>query len=165
MQVQVGMQRLGRNDCCVVDCFQVPCGSWEQDGAHRLSTLGHVDSAWGTSTLGCYDFGALRLGTCSISSMVAAVSQALRELSEPCLSWTREPRGQLKSLGARRQYSQTMANNVLPVMTGSPPFQTGPPPDKRHLGSFFCNLQFLITFRIEMNVSTPTALRILFIEI
>ena len=61
------------------------------------------------------------------SSMVAAVSRALRELSEPCLSWTREPRRQ-PSLGARRQYSQATANNVLPVMTGSPAFLTRPPP-------------------------------------
>ena len=149
MQVQVGMQRLGRNDCCVVDCFPVPCGSWEQHGAHRLSTLGRVDSAWGTSTLGHSDFGALWLGTCSISSMVASVSRALRELSEPCLSWTREPWGQLKSLGARRQYSQAMANNVLPVMTGSPAFQTRPPPDERHLGSFYHNLQFFRRFRLR----------------
>ena len=62
------------------------------------------------------------------SSMVAAVSRALRELSEPCLGWTREPRRQPKSLGARRQYSQATANNVLPVMTGSPAFLTRPPP-------------------------------------
>ena len=62
------------------------------------------------------------------SSTVAAVSRALRELSEPCLGWTREPRGQPKSLGARRQYSQATANNVLPVMTGSPAFLTRPPP-------------------------------------
>ena len=27
MKVQVGMQRLGRNDCCAVDCFPVPYGS------------------------------------------------------------------------------------------------------------------------------------------
>ena len=60
--------------------------------------------------------------------MVAAVSRALRELSEPCLGWTREPRGQPKSLGAGRQYSQATANNVLPVMTGSPAFLTRPPP-------------------------------------
>ena len=60
--------------------------------------------------------------------MVAAVSRALRELSEPCLGWTREPRRQPKSLGARRQYSQATANNVLPVMTGSPAFLTRPPP-------------------------------------
>ena len=63
------------------------------------------------------------------SSMVAAVSRALRELSEPCLGWTGEPRRQPKSLGARRQYSQATANNVLPVMTGSPAFLTRPPPD------------------------------------
>ena len=63
------------------------------------------------------------------SSMVAAVSRALRELSEPCLGWTREPRRQPNSLGARRQYSQATANNVLPVMTGSPAFLTRPPPD------------------------------------
>ena len=63
------------------------------------------------------------------SSMVAAVSRALRELSEPCLGWTREPRRQPKSLGARRHYSQATANNVLPVMTGSPAFLTRPPPD------------------------------------
>ena len=62
------------------------------------------------------------------SSMVAAVSRALSELSEPCLGWTREPRRQPKSLGARRQYSQATANNVLPVMTGSPAFLTRPPP-------------------------------------
>ena len=62
------------------------------------------------------------------SSMVAAVLRALRELSEPCLGWTREPRRQPKSLGARRQYSQATANNVLPVMTGSPAFLTRPPP-------------------------------------
>ena len=62
------------------------------------------------------------------SSMVAAVSRALRELSEPCLGWTREPRGQTKSLGARRQFSQATVNNVLPVMTGSPAFLTQPPP-------------------------------------
>ena len=62
------------------------------------------------------------------SSMVAAVSRALRKLSEPCLGWTREPRTQPKSLGARRQYSQATANNVLPVMTGSPAFLTRPPP-------------------------------------
>ena len=61
------------------------------------------------------------------SSMVVAVSRALRELSEPCLGWTREPRRQPKSLGARRQYSAT-GNNVLPVMTGSPAFLTRPPP-------------------------------------
>ena len=60
--------------------------------------------------------------------MVAAVSRALRELSEPCLGWTREPRRQPKSLGARRQYSQATANNVLPVMTGNPAFLTRPPP-------------------------------------
>ena len=51
------------------------------------------------------------------SSMVAAVSRALRELSEPCLGWTREPQGQTKSFGARRQFSQATFNNVLPVMT------------------------------------------------
>ena len=62
------------------------------------------------------------------SSMVVAVSRALRELSEPCLGWTREPRRQPKSLGARRQYSQATGNNVLPVMTGSPAFLTRPPP-------------------------------------
>ena len=60
--------------------------------------------------------------------MVAAVSRALRELSEPCLGWTRESRRQPKSLGARRQCSQATANNVLPVMTGSPAFLTRPPP-------------------------------------
>ena len=50
------------------------------------------------------------------SSMVAAVSRALRELTEPCLGWTREPRRQPKSLGARRQLdSQATANNVLPA--------------------------------------------------
>ena len=63
------------------------------------------------------------------SSMVSAVSRALHELSEPCLSWTREPRGQTKSLEARQQYSQATVNNVLPVMTGSPAFLTRPPPD------------------------------------
>ena len=63
------------------------------------------------------------------SSMVVAVSRALRELSEPCLGWTREPRRQPKSLGALRQYSQATGNNVLPVMTGSPAFLTRPPPD------------------------------------
>ena len=62
------------------------------------------------------------------SSMVVAVSRALRELSEPCLGWTRESRRQPKSLGARRQYSQATGNNVLPVMTGSPAFLTRPPP-------------------------------------
>ena len=62
------------------------------------------------------------------SSMVAAVSRALHELSEPCLGWTREPRGQTKSLGARWQFSQVTVNNVLPVMTGSPAFLTQPPP-------------------------------------
>ena len=62
------------------------------------------------------------------SSMVVAVSRALRELSEPCLGWTREPRRQPKSLGALRQYSQATGNNVLPVMTGSPAFLTRPPP-------------------------------------
>ena len=67
------------------------------------------------------------------SSMVAAVSRALRELSEPCLGWTRESRRQPKSLGARRQYSQATANNVLPVMTGSPAFLTRPPPGNRAL--------------------------------
>ena len=56
------------------------------------------------------------------SSMVAAISRALRELSEPCLRWMREPRGQTKSLGARWQYSQAMVNNVLPLMTDSPAF-------------------------------------------
>ena len=60
--------------------------------------------------------------------MVVAVSRALRELSEPCLGWTRESRRQPKSLGARRQYSQATGNNVLPVMTGSPAFLTRPPP-------------------------------------
>ena len=65
------------------------------------------------------------------SSMVAAVSRALREVSEPCLGWTREPRRQPKSLGARRQYSQATANNVLPVKTGSPAFLTRPPPVDR----------------------------------
>ena len=70
------------------------------------------------------------------SSMVVAVSRALRELSEPCLGWTREPRRQPKSLGARRQYSQATGNNVLPVMTGSPAFLTRPPPDY----SLFANL-------------------------
>ena len=65
------------------------------------------------------------------SSMVAAVSRALREVSEPCLGWTREPRRQPKSLGARRQYSQATANNVLPVMTGSPAFLTRPLPVDR----------------------------------
>ena len=69
------------------------------------------------------------------SSMVAAVSRALRELSEPCLGWTREPRRQPKSLGARRQYSQATANNVLPVMTGSPAFLTRPPPVDYEPGS------------------------------
>ena len=63
------------------------------------------------------------------SSMVAAISWALRELSEPCVGWTREPRGHTKSLGARWQYSQATANNVLPVMTASPVFLTRPPPD------------------------------------
>ena len=58
------------------------------------------------------------------SSMVAAVSRALRELSEPSLGWAREPRRQTKSLGARRQYSQATAYNVLPAMTGSPAFLT-----------------------------------------
>ena len=72
------------------------------------------------------------------SSMVAAVSRALRELSEPCLGWTREPRRQPKSLGARRQYSQAMANNVLPVMTGSPAFLTRPPPDD--VGYHICDV-------------------------
>ena len=52
--------------------------------------------------------------------MVAAVSRALRELSEPCLGWTREPRRQTKSLGARRQYSQATANNVL--LSGEPDY-------------------------------------------
>ena len=66
------------------------------------------------------------------SSMVAAVSRALRELLELCLGWTREPRRQPKSLGARRQYSQATANNVLPVMTGSPAFLTRPPPGHWH---------------------------------
>ena len=32
------------------------------------------------------------------SSMVAAISRALRELSEPCVGWTREPRGDTRSL-------------------------------------------------------------------
>ena len=68
------------------------------------------------------------------SSMVAAVSRALRELSEPCLGWTREPQGQTKSLGARRQFSQATVNNVLPVMTGSPAFLTQPPPGFDCLG-------------------------------
>ena len=149
MKVQVGMQRLGRNDCCVVDCFPVPCGSWEQDGVHRLNTLGRVDSGWGASTLGCYDLGPLRPDTCSISSMVAAVSRALRELSEPCLRWTREPRGQPKSLGVRWQYSQATANNVLQVMTGSLAFLTRPPPDESHFGSFYRNQQFLRRFRLR----------------
>ena len=67
------------------------------------------------------------------SSMVVAVSRALRELSEPCLGWTREPRRQPKSLGARRQYSQATGNNVLPVMTGSPAFLTRPPPGNGRL--------------------------------
>ena len=62
------------------------------------------------------------------SSMVAVVSRALRELSEPSLGWAREPRRQTKSLGARRQYSQATAYNVLPAMTGSPAFLTRPPP-------------------------------------
>ena len=62
------------------------------------------------------------------SSMMAAESRALLELSEPCLGWTREPRGQTKSLGACRQYSQATVNNVLLVMTGSPAFLTRPPP-------------------------------------
>ena len=62
------------------------------------------------------------------SSMVAAVSWALRELSEPCLGWTQEPRGQPKSLGACQQYSQATVNKVLLVMTGSPAFLTRPPP-------------------------------------
>ena len=65
------------------------------------------------------------------SSIVAAVSRALPELSEPCLGWTREPRRQTKSLGARRQYSQATANNVLPVLTGSPAFLTRSPPGSR----------------------------------
>ena len=52
-----------RNDCCVVDCFPVPYDNCEQDGAHRLNTLGRVDSAWGASTLGRYDFGAHRPDT------------------------------------------------------------------------------------------------------
>ena len=53
------------NDCCVVDCFPVPYiyDNWEQDGAHRLDTLGRVDWAWGASTLGRYDFGAHRPDT------------------------------------------------------------------------------------------------------
>ena len=54
--------QLGRNDC-VVDCFPVPYDNWEQDGAHRLDTLGRVDAAWGASTLGRYDFGAHRPDT------------------------------------------------------------------------------------------------------
>ena len=66
------------------------------------------------------------------SSMVVAVSRALRELSEPCLGWTREPRRQPKLLGTRRQYSQATGNNVLPVMTGSPAFLTRPPPVNHH---------------------------------
>ena len=70
------------------------------------------------------------------SSMVVAVSRALRELSEPCLGWTREPRRQPKSLGARRQYSQATGNNVLPVMTGSPAFLTRPPPDRFTPGEY-----------------------------
>ena len=55
--------QLGRNDCCVVDCFPVPYDNWEQDGAHRLDTLGRVDSSWGASTLGRYDCGAHRPDT------------------------------------------------------------------------------------------------------
>ena len=58
MQVQIGMQWLGRNDCCVVDCFPVAYGSWEQDGAQHIGarrlSLGRVDSGalrlWGAST-------------------------------------------------------------------------------------------------------------------
>ena len=61
-------------------------------------------------------------------SMVAAVSRALHELSEPCLGWTREARGQTKSPKARWQYSQATVNNVLPLMTCSPAFLTWPPP-------------------------------------
>ena len=37
------------------------------------------------------------------------------------------PAWQRKSLGARRQYSQATVNNVLPLMTDSPTFLTGPP--------------------------------------
>ena len=76
------------------------------------------------------------------SSMVVAVSRALRELSEPCLGWTRESRRQPKSLGARRQYSQATGNNVLPVMTGSPAFLTRPPPDKQQ-GMCWCILSIV----------------------
>ena len=74
------------------------------------------------------------------SSIVAAVSRALRELSEPCLGWTRERRGQTRSLGARRQYSQATVNNVLPVMTGSPAFLTRPPPGYEGFSSLRCQL-------------------------
>ena len=37
------------------------------------------------------------------------------------------PAKQTKSLGARRQYSQAMVNNVLPLMTDTPAFLTRPP--------------------------------------
>ena len=81
--------------------------------------------------------------------MVAAVSRALHELSEPCLGWTREPRRQPKSLGARRQYSQATANNVLPVMTGSPAFLTRPPP---------------VDFRLEETIPWKGKIKLCFVE-
>ena len=37
------------------------------------------------------------------------------------------PAWQMKSLGARQQYSQATVNNVLPLMTNSPAFLTRPP--------------------------------------
>ena len=37
------------------------------------------------------------------------------------------PAWQTKSIGARRQYSQATANNVLPLLTDSPAFLTRPP--------------------------------------
>ena len=93
------------------------------------------------------------------SSMVVAVSRALRELSEPCLGWTREPRRQPKSLGARRQYSQATGNNVLPVMTGSPAFLTQPPPEDSLWARFNSKTltveEFIVSFFVFLMLYTP----------
>ena len=61
------------------------------------------------------------------SSMVAAILRTLRELSEPCISWTQEPLRQTRAFGAHLKYAQVMVNDMLRLMTGSLAFLTWPP--------------------------------------